>query len=290
MKSKLCLSSSIILAVCITFFAVFFCFEAYNFCQVEAVSTLTKETRQLPILMYHSVLNSRKGAYIISEKQFENDLQTLMQLGYQTVSASQVIAYAEGRGTLPEKPIMLTFDDGHFNNLYYTLPILKRFNAKALFNVIGEFSEYSSVSGDNDNPNYSHLTWEEMKILKESGLVEIGNHSYSLHRYRPRFGVSKMQKESLETYRSLIENDTMMLQNKIKYATGSFPQAYAYPFGKYNEYSEKILADCNIKMTLTCAEKGNVIVFNNTSSIKKLNRFNRNGAYHTVKVILDKIK
>ena len=71
----------------------------------------------------------------------------------------------------PKKPVVLTFDDGHYNNYFYAYPIIEKYNFKANLNVIGCFSEYSTSSGDIDNHNYSYLTWSEIKTLHDSGLT-----------------------------------------------------------------------------------------------------------------------
>ena len=77
-------------------------------------------------IMYHSVLNGSKGRYIVSEKQLENDLVAFKNEGFVSVTPNEIIAFSEGRGMLPEKPVLITFDDGHYHNLYYAVPILKK--------------------------------------------------------------------------------------------------------------------------------------------------------------------
>ena len=111
------------------------------------------ESVVLTTVMYHAVLNSRTGTYIVSEKQLDNDLYAYKAAGYTTVFPSEIIAYANGTGTLPEKPLLITFDDGHYNNLYYGLPLLKKHGMKANINIIGAFSAHSTDSGDHSNPN-----------------------------------------------------------------------------------------------------------------------------------------
>ena len=86
----------------------------------------------MPVIMYHTILNSRDGVYIVSEAQLENDLKELIARGYEFVFPSEVAEFVSGEGSLPEKPVMLTFDDGHYNNLYYGLPILEKYGAKAI--------------------------------------------------------------------------------------------------------------------------------------------------------------
>lgn len=240
-----------------------------------------EENVVLPVLMYHSMLNSRSGTYIVSESQFEGDLRALAEAGYVTVFPSEVIAYVRGDGNLPEKPVMLTFDDGHYNNMYYALPLLKKYSAKALISVIGAFSEYSTVSGDDSNPNYSHLTWEQIGELAASGYFEIGNHTYNMHKYKPRFGIMPIYGESEETYREKITADISRLQEKLESAAGLTPNVFAFPFGKYNDVSTEVLTEMGFEMMLTCNEGVNVVARGDVSALTRVKRINRSGSYST---------
>ena len=90
-----------------------------------AVCTAQEDSRIVTALMYHGVLKSRQGEYIVSPERLEEDLINFKNAGYEFVLPCQVATYAQGRGELPEKPLILTFDDGHYNNAYYALPLAK---------------------------------------------------------------------------------------------------------------------------------------------------------------------
>lgn len=239
----------------------------------------------LPVLMYHSVLKSKNGVYIVSPTQFEEDIKQIIEAGYTTVFPSEIIAYCEGTGELPEKPVLITFDDGHYNNMFYALPILKKYSAKAVINIIGAFSEYSTSSGDDSNPNYSHLTWEQIGELSQSGCFEIGNHTYNMHKYKPRFGIMPMNGETKDEHKQVLYADIMRLQAKIEECTGYAPTVFAYPFGKYNSEIKNELIDMGFKILLTCNEGVNVIKKNDTAELFRLKRINRSGKYSTDTVL-----
>lgn len=243
------------------------------------------EEAELPILMYHSVLNSKKGVYIVSEKQLESDILALKAAGYESVLPSELVKFVEGTGDLPEKPILITFDDGHYNNLFYAVPIFERLGFKAVFNVIGSFSEYSSSSGDSGNPNYSHLTWDEIAELAKSPNFEIGHHTYALHKYKPRFGVSRLYNESEEQYSRIMTEDLLRLNDILRDKCEVTPMVFAYPFGRHNELFEKILRENDFKITLTCREGINLVERGNKESLCRLKRFNRSGKYSTEKIM-----
>ena len=74
---------------------------------------------KLPVIMYHSLLKDEKlqNDYTVSPTLFENDLKYLTENGYTTVVVKDLTDYVYGKKSLPEKCIMLTFDDGYFYNL-----------------------------------------------------------------------------------------------------------------------------------------------------------------------------
>ena len=146
-----------------------------------------QDFRIVTALMYHGVLKSRQGEYIVSPARLEEDIVNFKNAGYNFVLPCQVAAYARGAGSLPRKPLILTFDDGHYNNAFYALPLLQKHGACAVINVIGAFSAFSASSGDSDNPNYSHLTWDNLNHLLSSGIIELGNHTYNMHKYFPLY-------------------------------------------------------------------------------------------------------
>lgn len=275
------------LSAVVLIFALFCCLGNTPAFGVETelpISAADEEVR-LPILMYHSILNSRKGRYIVSQKQLENDIAAITGAGYTFVSADEVIAYAEGRGTLPEKPIMITFDDGHYNNMYYGLPILEKYGVKVLFNVIGRFSENSSTNGDDSNPNYSHLTWEQVGELFRTGLVTFGSHTWNMHNYKPRFGIAQKWGESDSEYENALIEDAARLNDKYMEYTGARTEVFAYPFGKYSKEAREILENEGYKMFLTCNEGVSKVKRGDASTIKQLKRFNRDGSYSTADLL-----
>ena len=93
---------------------------------------IDNDSVKVPIIMYHSVMKSRKslGKFVISPNEFESDLKYLKEKSYNTILMSDLIAYTKGEKDLPENPIMLTFDDGYYNNYLYVFPLLKQYESK----------------------------------------------------------------------------------------------------------------------------------------------------------------
>ena len=256
------------------------------FLSPASFATAEEDTRDLPVLMYHSVSVSQKGVYFLSPEALEADLIALKARGYESVTLAQVKAYLKGRGDLPAKPVLVTFDDGHYDNLYYAQDVLKRQGFTAVLHVIGCFTEYSSTH-EKDHPEYSHLTWEEIGELARSGVFEIGSHTYKMHAYKPRFGIKRKKSESSEEYEKALRDDLTRLERDLIEKSGVIPVSFAYPFGAYDEESERIVRSLGYEAIFTCYERVNRLKKGDEKKLSRLYRINRNGTLGT-REFLDK--
>lgn len=233
----------------------------------------------LPVVMYHSVTPDTQSTYRVTAAQFEEDLRYLAEHGYETVSAADLIAYTEGRGTLPAHPVMLTFDDGFYNNLSIVLPLLEEYDMCAVVSAVGIYTD-ETAPDDPHNDNYSYLTWEDMNALLESGRVEIGNHTYDLHSMGDRAGCSIRYGEDPEAYAAMLREDLARLQSRMQEQTGTAPIAFAYPYGYICRESVPVLKELGIRCTFTCYERPNYIT-RDPECLFGLDRYNRSGEVGT---------
>ncbi len=243
----------------------------------------------LPILMYHGVTEdpNRVGTFVISAKMLENDLRFLQKQGYESVTVDEVIRYVKDGEPLPPKPIVLTFDDGYYNNYCYAFPLLQKYNMKAVISPIGKYTDLYSENEDR-NPAYAHITWENIREMMASGLVEFQNHSYDLHHQEGgRTGAKKKKNESLATYGKVLQQDLMIWQEKMQENTGYMPTTFAYPFGGISDASYEILDQLGFQATLSCEEKVNVITPGDDECLKKLNRFLRSDKRNAEMILKD---
>ena len=87
----------------------------------------------MPILMYHDVTeNCAPDEYTVLTSQLEADLYALRAIGWETVTLTDVIQYVYVDGSLPEKPILLVFDDGYQSILTHVIPLLEKHDAHAV--------------------------------------------------------------------------------------------------------------------------------------------------------------
>ena len=105
---------------------------------------------RVPVIMYHAVMDdaSRLGKYVISPEELESDFKWLSENGYTAVLSEDLINYTENGAALPEKPILLTFDDGYYNNYLYAYPTAKRYGMKFVLSPIGKYADLYTETPD----------------------------------------------------------------------------------------------------------------------------------------------
>lgn len=236
----------------------------------------------VPVLMYHqfSEKEERYSQWCMSPSELRADLEYLRENGYTTILPSELVAALNGEQELPEKPVILTFDDGHETMYTTVLPLLEEYDMKAVANVVG--SSCDLYSGQEDHTlDYSCLTWDEVGALHASGRVEIGNHSYDLHDNTARKGIRILPGEDVESYREMLTQDTFLCQQKIEAATGVRPTVYAYPFGYCCEEAVEVLTGMGYTVLLGCQGKTGVLSAESTLPLA-LERFNRPHGISTV--------
>lgn len=245
---------------------------------------------RVPIVMYHSVLEdeSRHGKYVISPAEFENDLLYLKKHGYTTILMEDLINYTKG-GELPEKPVLLTFDDGYYNNYLYAFNIAKKYRCKFVISPIGRYADLYSESGEK-NAYYSHATWDQLKEMVDSGLVEVQNHSYDLHETRGGVqGVKQRPGEPEASYRERISADITRAQEAVREHLGSYPTTFTYPFGAVSKSTPDIIRELGFSATLGCREAVSTVT-RDPGSLYGLGRFLRESGVSSQEFFEKKMK
>lgn len=236
---------------------------AFLLLAVPAVTTAVDPTESstsvtLPVIMYHGLhpQKARQNRYVISPDRFAGDLDWLTEHGYTTVTVADVIGYVQKRSALPEKPILLTFDDGYLNNHVYGTPLLKKAGCRAVFSPIcAETVRYSSLP-DRD-PAYAQVRWDDLRDMVASGCWEIQNHTYAMHTLRPRRGSARRTDETASAYKTALTEDVERAQKLFLQELGFSPTAFFYPFGAIGEGEPELLREMGFQALFTCTEKTN---------------------------------
>lgn len=246
----------------------------------KAVMTLAEQQGvQVPILMYHSILkdSARQGQYVVSPEVLAADLDALQTRDYQTVTVADLLAYVNDGVPLPEKPVMITFDDGYYNNYVYAYPLLEQRGMRAVISVIGSQTAQYTENGV-ENAYWSHLRLERLAEMQD--VFEVQNHSWNLHEYGERRGCLRRRGEDESSYEALLREDTEQTQEMLTEAGLPAPTCYTYPFGACSEESERILQDMGFLCTLGCEERMNLVT-DDPACLYEMGRYNRGAGEST---------
>lgn len=204
-----------------TKWAVFLIFCAY----VMALAALTaparagtEESVSLPVIMYHHINpdKARSGDYVITPETLESDLKYLRDNGCTAISAGELAAWERGEGKLPDKPVMLTFDDAQESFREYALPLLEEYGMCAVVAVVGEYADEYTASGD-ENPAYAYMSWEAIGEIAASGRVEIASHTQAMHNAKgARRGCAINPGESEADYAAALGSDLETVAESIE--------------------------------------------------------------------------
>lgn len=96
---------------------------------------MSSKFKSIPVLCYHKISDKSD----INTSLFRSQLQLLADKGYTTITVKQLFNFMRGEENVPEKSVVLTFDDCHFDNWVNAIPILKEFNFKGVFFCITSF-------------------------------------------------------------------------------------------------------------------------------------------------------
>lgn len=233
----------------------------------------------LPVAMYHSVTDEGEspGAYVISPAMLERDLQYLSDHGYETVTISDLVSYVEDGTPLPKKPVMLTFDDGYYNNYCNAYPLLQKYNMQAVLSPVGTLVEqFSNTDDEQEHEVWSYCTGEELQEMVASGVMEIQNHSYDFHDLKPRRGCLPVQGEDKSVYHDIFFEDTRRAQQMFASLGIPEPICYTYPYGARNDETDAVVEEYGFAASLSC-EEGIACIVRDPACLKDIRRYNRDG-------------
>ncbi|MEG1536617.1 MAG: polysaccharide deacetylase family protein, partial [Clostridia bacterium] len=256
-----------------------------NSANIATKATASDSLGKVVILMYHNILPDSYSprVYSVSRSALERDFQFLANNGYNVISFEFLRDCIASRNALPPKSVILTFDDGYYNNLRYGLPLLQKYNYSALFSVVGEYTAYGKTSCEKMH-EYMYLDWDDMRKYSDCANIEWGLHSTDFHKAEKRQGARIMRGESVTAYRKAFVDDTNLLSANLLSKCGINSTIYTYPYGLYCKESEQFLQELGFQITLSCYEGVNDI--KDASSLLLMRRYNRSGENNNIKKLL----
>jgi len=275
------------------------------------ISVSTAINAELLVLSYHNVdggssteLNTE--AMAVTNKALTEQFSWLQANGYHVININELIAANQGKKTLPEKAVLLTFDDGYQGMYQQVFPLLKLFNYPAVLALMGKWLETpegeSVAYGRTAMPREYFLNWKQIREMSDSGLVEIASHSYDLHHgvlanpqgnVQPsavtfKYDAKQNQYEDDSSYRTRIHADLSRNVELIKQKTGKAPRVMVWPYGAYNQVTINIANQLGMPITMSLDEGHTDI--NNLSNVHRVLVGNRSDIADFAWLINDHIK
>jgi len=224
-----------------------------SYSQAAGVPLNNKNAQIVPVLLYHGVMsdpNWKPDGVNISLSDFEDQMLALKAAGYQSVSLSDFNDFMKGERVLPEKSVLITFDDGRSDSYYNADPVLRAAGFRAvMFTITGR-----SLGPDNAKETF-HLNEDELQKMLESGRWEIESHTQNGHGNiktdaagdQGYFLTNKMWLDSenrLETdteFETRIDNDLAGSKEDLENKLGVKVLGFAYPFGDFGQENSNYL-------------------------------------------------
>ena len=252
------------------------------FSEVLQATALPDETvsRDVPVLMWHNLAEESSGDMTISVDTFRAQIEALYEAGFETVSLQQLYDYVHFGTELPEKPIVLTFDDGYFSNYEYAFPILQEYDMQATIFAIG-VSVGKDTYKDTDHAMTPHFGADEAREMVDSGLISVQSHTFDMHQWPPFEDGNAQVRETLlpfdgeadADYEAAVEADFAESRELLESITGQPVNALAFPEGAYVTLTQDALRSAGAELTFTTVRAVNTVVKGLPQSLCAMPRF-----------------
>ena len=192
-----------------------------------------REKGGVPILSYHQVNDIDKNQLTVTVEDFDAEMKYLVDSGYTFITPEELINAWDSdsdENALPEKPVIITFDDGYVDMYKNVFPILQKYNVKVTLFAITDYL--------NLYPNY--LTWTQARELQSSGLVDIESHTLSHY---------NLTEKHISSYD--IRNQLWGSKQAIEWYLKKPADFVAYPGGLYTQEVEDLTQDVGYRAAFT---------------------------------------
>ena len=195
---------------------------------------------KIPVLLYHHLAKEdeltpaqRQNDSVMSIEQFSEQMKYLYDNKFYTASLYELELYINGKMILPERTVVITFDDGYRSNTKYAYPVLKKYDFKAAIFLI------TSLIGEKENV-IEHASWSDLK--KCGDVFSYHSHSHNLH---------KLARDGSSVFAT---SDAAAIAEDLLISKALLSTSYlAYPYGQTNRTIKKAAAEAGFRIGFTTA-------------------------------------
>ena len=242
---------------------------------------------QVSIFCYHEI-EKPNDPFAIPQKELEQQIKDLKSQGYRFVSLAEYESYMKGELDLPEKSVLLTFDDGYASVYTQVYPLLQKYQVPAMIALVTSWTEGEGKPRDVG----ALLTWNQVREMEASGLVSVASHSHVMHKqqaidpqgdrnavagYRLYFqnlpkadGTTESRYETDEEYRTRVQQDLQKSQNVLTERLGHPVHAMVWPYGIFSGEAQKAAQAAGMEVAFNLGDRANNTP--DTSSLMNSNR------------------
>ena len=173
------------------------------------------------ILTYHDIRETSRSQMQVTQQEFEEQMSYLHANGYRVISLESFYNFINLRQGVPDKSVVITFDDG-WNSIYTAgYPILKKYGFPATIFIYTDFISPG---------NKMALTWDMMREMSAGG-IDIQVHSRTHEQDMPW----KREAETEQDYRKRLDSELLLPKNLVEQQIGKRIKYIAYPYGQFND-------------------------------------------------------
>lgn len=177
----------------------------------------------IPVLSYHQINDTEQNSMTVPTDVFQQQMAYLAENGYHTITPDELTAFLTDNQPLPDKPVLITFDDGYRDNFTNAFPVLKKYHMTATIFLVSDYMDRFD----------KYLTWQQVKELSEYG---IAMESHTLSHYV----LTDLSPASLHQQ---LEGGKLATE----WYTRQFTEYIAYPCGSVNESVLQEVKNCGYK-------------------------------------------
>jgi poly-beta-1,6-N-acetyl-D-glucosamine N-deacetylase len=203
------------------------------FPQIHGRAKLAK----VPVMMYHDILPEKKVFFDVTPAELEAHFQAIQANGLTPINLDQLVEHLKTGIPLPEKPIVLTFDDGYQGHYQFVYPLLKKYKFPAAFGI------YPDKVGT--KKGRSSLTWEQLQEMAKDPLVTIASHSVTHPADLRKLTDEQLQREVVES--------KQVLEAKL----GMSIPYFVYPEGKNDDRVQQAVKQAGYRAAWTMTDEEN---------------------------------
>lgn len=235
-----------------------------------------KNPNEFTLLSYHEISEKSEtldASYAVTPANFEAQVQWFIKSGYHFINVDAILKYRKNGKPLPDKAVLMTFDDGYASVYNNAFPIIKKYKVPVVIALVGSWLEAKETADFNGEmiAREKFLSQPQLKEMVRSGLVEIASHTHSLHKgiignpqgntqpaVRTRQWFAQTQKyEDEASYQKRVYNDLLRNNTFLEKYTGQKPRIIVWPYGHYNIEVRKIAEKLGMPIGLTLDDGSN---------------------------------